>query len=74
MQLQNYEVFSLNINLVVLSAYEIFIKHCHKNDRLAHVSFVFQKHHFESKSEKLLIVKILFGKIHQLVKMLVGKN
>ena len=59
---KSYQVFSLNINLVILSAYEIFIKHCHKNDRFVHVSFVLQKHHFESKSEKLLI-----GKIHQSV-------
>ena len=62
------------MNLVKLSAYEIFIKHCHKNDRFVHVSFVLQKHHFESKSEKLLIGKILVGKIHQSVKILVGKK
>ena len=53
--LKSYYVFSLNINLAILSAYEIFIQYCHKNDRFVQVSFVLQKHHFESKSEKLLI-------------------
>ena len=70
---KSYQVFSLNVNLVILSAYEIFIKHCHKNNRFVYVNFVFQKHHFESKSEKLLIGKILVDKIHQSVKMLIGK-
>ena len=59
---KSYYVFSHNINLVILSAHEIFIKHCHKNDRFIHVGFALQKHHFESKSEKLLIGKILVGR------------
>ena len=70
----SFKVFLFNINLVILFAYEIFIKHCHKNDRFVHVSFVLQKRHFETKPKKLLIGTILVGKIRQSVKMLAGKN